>query len=122
MNNHYKVIPSLLLILGIFGVILGQMYGVINIAGNPTLVVSAVLLAISLLLFFVNEKVVFAWSKFAGWWVTLSIVAVWMFPFGRGGFLPPGTDKGILSLALWSLFFFISLILIAYKSYSLRGK
>lgn len=122
MNNYKKIIPPSLLIIGAIGVILDQIYRVSSFAGNPVFVVSLVVLFISFTLFFVHEKVILAWCKLACLWVPLSFIIVSVFPLDRGGFLPPETDRGILSIILWSSFLFTSLILIAYKSYKLRGK
>lgn len=75
----------------------------------------------SLITYKMREVVYLTWFNFAKWWIPFSMFLIliapqyshdWMFPINKGG-----------ALVLSSLIFVVaSLILIAYKSYKLRGK
>lgn len=75
----------------------------------------------SLITYKMKEAVYLTWYNFVKWWIPLSLLAIiispryshdWMFPI----------DKGRVAFSTTVIFALVSLILIGYKSYKLRGK
>lgn len=79
------------------------------------------LFLLSLITYKMREEVFVAWMKFSQWWLPLSFIAVLITPRSSGGFIEVAL-KETLSFICAVAFLLISLILIAYKSYKLRGK
>lgn len=79
------------------------------------------LLLLSLVTYKMRVEVFASWVKFSQWWVPLTFIAILLTPRSSGGFIEVAF-KETLSFACAVAFLAISLILIAYKSYKLRGK
>ena len=79
------------------------------------------LFLLSLITYKMREEVFAAWMKFTQWWIPLTFIAVLLTPRDSGGFISVAY-KEVLSFFCAVLFLIISLILITYKSYKLRGK
>ena len=77
---------------------------------------------LSLITFFLKEKVARSWRFFSIWAVFLSLVLITFLPTYTHGldFVPLTKGTGILMLS--TLYAFISLILIIFKSIQLRNK
>jgi len=68
------------------------------------------IIAVSLVLFFINDNVFMKWFKFALGWILVSLFFISITPEYGGGFLDP--DREQVSIWMSSLFLIISLILI----------
>lgn len=79
------------------------------------------MLPISLLSFYLKEELFRVWIRFAKWWVPFFIFMILVAPVETGGWISLPI-KGSIALVSSVLFIFISLILIAYKSFALRKK
>ena len=90
--------------------------------GNLTLIFLPVFI-LSLITFWMREEVFRAWLRFAYWWIPLTILLVLMTKDRSGGFgIPDIVTRESISMIFSTLFLLISLILITYKSFSLRKK
>lgn len=76
----------------------------------------------SIITFFMKEKVASSWRFFSVWAVVLSLILITFLPTYTHGldFVPLTKGTGILALS--TLYAFISLILIIFKSIQLRNK
>lgn len=92
-----------------------------NVA-EPLFFLSVSVVSIAIVLFFLKDAVLRLWLNFAKWYLPVTVILIAISPTGEGGFLPPLVTKEAASLWLGILFLIISLLLIAYKSYFLRGK
>lgn len=86
-----------------------------------SLIPLAAALPISLLSFYIKEETFYAWVRFAKWWIPLSVLVTLVSPVETGGWISLPI-KGLIALTSSVLLVVVSLILIAYKSYKLRGK
>jgi len=84
------------------------------------------LIPVSLLLLFVKRNVFIAWAKYVAWWFPLSLLLILSTSeYGNGGFfggLFAISERRMMGLVLAAVFFVISLLIIAWKSFQLRGK
>ncbi len=76
---------------------------------------------LSLITYKMKEEVFNAWIKFTIWFVPLSMIAILLTPVDDGGSWSIPL-KGPVALLTTGLFFTISLIIICWKHFSLRGK
>ncbi|MDP2655497.1 MAG: hypothetical protein Q8P17_03110 [bacterium] len=76
-----------------------------------------VLLAFSLITYFLREEVFRAWVRFAYWWIPVSIVLIYLAKDSSGGGfgIPNVLDQESVSFILAALFAFISLLIIVWK-------
>ena len=91
----------------------------------PVFLFSLALLFLSGILVFVRDEVFGSWHKFFIIWVGISLVAFFLAPRYDIGSLSPlhiASDKETVGVWMASLFLILSLILIAWKSWRLRGK
>ncbi len=86
-----------------------------------TLTPLVALLPLSLIFFFIKEEIFHTWVRFAKWWILLSMFVILVSPEETGGWISLPI-KGSIALVSFALLVVVSLILIAYKSYKLRGK
>jgi len=79
----------------------------------------------SLILLFRPEQIFLSWRRFAYWWIPLSVFFIALSPgqerAGLGSY-GMGVNRESISWVFAVLFLLISLILIAVKSFQLRGK
>jgi hypothetical protein len=88
---------------------------------KPIFIVSATLFSITSLLLFMREEVFSAWFLFAKWLVPLTIILSILAGFGeQPSYMPAMITPGTVSFLMSSLFLIISLILIAYKFFTLK--
>lgn len=80
------------------------------------------LLVVSFLLLFVREEIFSAWLTLAKWWIPLTFVLIIISPSGGGAFFPAFFSKELTSIWMGSLFVLFTLIIIARKYFTLRGK
>ena len=100
----------------------GISYSVYKIIVEPLFFVSSSLLIVALFLLFVRDQIFIAWLTFAKWWIPLTIVLIVISPTdGSGAFFPAFSSKELTSIWMSSLFVVISLILITYKHFTLKG-
>ena|SRR3989344_7737048 len=81
------------------------------------------LFLILFILFFLRKEVFFTWIKFAIPALFFSLLAIFTTATSSGGLFSvglPDFDRALTTLILGILFFFISLVLIIYKSLSLK--
>lgn len=127
----YKKIITLLsfislagILLGIFvfcqpdqsGICMGKYYSsAFSVWGG-----SSAIFIVSILLFFVREEVFNSWKTFAYWWIPLSVLLILAAPSQGGGLI--SIDRELVTWWMAGLFFLLSLLIIAVKSYKLRGE
>ncbi|MCK9352196.1 MAG: hypothetical protein M0P76_05415 [Candidatus Pacebacteria bacterium] len=88
----------------------------------PVFLFSVAVFLISGILYFLRDEVFCVWLHFAKWYIPCSFMAIFLsLDSSRGDWLNP-FETEFLTWALATLFFFISLILIAVKSWKLKGK
>jgi hypothetical protein len=75
---------------------------------------------ISVVLLFLREQVFNAWSKFSIIFLPIAIILVAITPKINGTLI--GFDKESASLALATIFLIVSVFILAFKSFQLRGK
>ncbi len=85
---------------------------------EPLFNLSVSLLIISTILLFVRDQIFHPWLKFAYWWLSASVLLVFLVPTHNGSLLP--VTKEIVSLWMSGLFVFISIMIIIKKSLKLR--
>ena len=83
--------------------------------GQPLFLLSLSILVVSFILYFVRKEVFLAWSKFALWFIPLSIFLIFLAPKRTNDFLNP-FDKKMTVTLLSSLFFLTSLVIIIVKA------
>lgn len=93
---------------------------VYKLIAEPLFNLSSALLLCSLMLFFVRDEVFGAWRKFALVWIPLSIFSIAITPNTTA--ILQVVDKEVISIVCAGLFVVISLILVIFKTYSLKGK
>lgn len=76
---------------------------------------------LSLTTYKMREEIFASWVNFAKWWVPLSVFAILITPEKAGGFVSIPYQSA-LALIVTGVFFFISLVLIVWKWFTLRGK
>jgi hypothetical protein len=76
---------------------------------DPLMFFSIFLFAISLLLFFVSDKIFLKCLRFAGIWMALSIILIALTPKTSGGWISLGPDREMVSIWMGALFFILSL-------------
>ncbi len=81
---------------------------------------SVAVFPISLLMVFLKSEINTAWQKFTLFSIGIYIFTIIISPNSGADFLK--IEKGTVAIGLTALYFLISLILIAFKSYKLRGK
>lgn len=138
---NYKGVVLVLIIFSAFGLVLGIFAepGSFNlgcsdngplcnnpltpIPGEPFLAVSISLLATSLLLLFARRETFILWAKFAVP-AFIAMLAIIFYTYNNepiiGGWVSFGSDDQLATVLGPSLFFLISLVIIAVKSYRLR--
>ncbi len=88
--------------------------------GKPFFYLSLSLLLLSLLVLVVRDEVFQTWIKFVYIWIPLSIISIFISPEYGNSLLP--IEKDTVSIFFSSLFLVISLLVIFWKSISLRKK
>jgi hypothetical protein len=78
------------------------------------------LFLLSLITYKLRDEVFIRWMKFARWWVPMTMFFILIAPGVSGGLAP--LDKGRVGFFFSLLFLVISLVLIAWKWFVLRGK
>lgn len=97
------------------GICMGQYYNsAFSVWGG-----SLAVFVVSVLLFFVREEAFNTWKTFAYWWIPLSIFLIFLAPSQGRGLI--SIDRELVTWWMSGLFLFLSLILIAWKSWRLRG-
>jgi len=133
MNRVTKKIVLLIAVVGVFATLLLEyLYHELHIVSrmvykvtiNPLGFLSLSLLATSVVLFFVREQVFYTWRNFAFWWVPFSLLLTVLVGNGERGSFGLGSliDSEFVAMFMAVLFFLISVVLVIYKSYSLRSK
>lgn len=79
------------------------------------------LLILSLITFKMREEVYHAWFRFARWWVPLSIVLIFISPEYSADQMFR-IEKGSVALLTSVIFIIVSVILIVWKYFAMRGK
>lgn len=75
---------------------------------------------VSAITYFLKDRVFLAWLKFSSIWIPLQVILSLLTPrYGGAGII--SIDRGAVSFVLSALYLIISLVLIAYKSWKLRG-
>ncbi len=115
-----KIILTSLIGLGLFGIALDYFDFVSYTIGDPISNLSLSLLVTTLVLLPFRDQIFRAWVKFAFWAFPLSILIVMIQPDGGGGYFPSLVTKEIVSWWIGILFFLTSLLIIAYKYFTLR--
>jgi len=87
--------------------------------GQPLFLLSISFFITSLFLFFAREEVFKTWGKFALGFLPLTILLIWISPTISNDLITP-FDKKLTATFLSVLFFLISLVIIAVKSWKLR--
>jgi len=118
MNYKTKLILLILLLSCLSGVI--YFTKMFSSLGSFAFLFSLSTGAICVILLFSREEVFHSWKKFFPWWLLGSAFVVFITPNTYTGIV--GFDQKNTSFLLAVLFFFISFILIVYKSIKLRGK
>ncbi len=77
------------------------------------------LLFLSLLTYRMRDEIFRAWTAFARWWIPLSMIAILVTPRESGGFISIPL-QATLALFCAGVFLIVSLIIIAWKHYSLK--
>jgi uncharacterized membrane protein len=115
------------LLLSILGIILGSMSDSGNCGQSDScLLVAYPLLAFvpvfvfSLIAYFQKEEVFTSWRKLTNRWLVVTVILVAVSPAVHADMI--GFEKKSTLFILVSIYVTISLVLIAYKSYKLRGK
>jgi len=75
----------------------------------------------SLITYWMQDEIYRAWFRFARWWIPLSMLLIFLAPDYSGDWLFP-TDKGRIAFLVSLLFVVISIVLIAYRFYTMRKK
>ena len=75
----------------------------------------------SLITYKMRDEIYQSWFRFAMWWIPLSMFSILIAPSYSSDWMFP-IDKGRVAFFSSLVFTLISLILIAYKSFSLRKK
>lgn len=100
----------------------GISYSVYKLIVEPLFFMSASLSFVAFFLFFVRDQIFSAWLTFAKWWIPLTIVSIIISPTdGSGAFFPAFSSKELTSIWMSGLFVSLSLILIAFKHFTLKG-
>lgn len=81
---------------------------------------SAIIVFLSFILFFLHEQIFLSWWKFTGIYLPVVAVLILISPGTSGGLMP--IDAEIVTWWLSGLFLFISLVIIAVKSWKLRNE
>jgi len=68
-----------------------------------------------------DERVQRSWKRLAVWLIPTMLVITYITPSDADNLLSGVTGREPVSIALSAIFFLVSLILIAYKSWKLRG-
>ena len=91
--------------------------------GEPLFILSFSLIAISLFLFFINDKVFLKWLRFALGWIILSVILITLAPVSSGGWMSMfNPTKESVSIWMGSLFVILSLVKIVWDSKKSRKK
>lgn len=97
-------------------------YVLVDAVGIPLIFFSLSVLPLSAILYFLREEVFRSWARFAKWYLIASLVLLVLGSNQHGGYISTGlNDRESMTWFLSGLFFVVSLILIAYKSFRLRG-
>ena len=80
------------------------------------------LFVLSLAYWKINDVFFKSWLHFAYWWIPLSFLIIFATPTSNHAWALSGPNRETTTWILDGLFLLISLILIAYKSYRLKGK
>lgn len=88
--------------------------------GVPLILFSITSVIILLTLLFLREQIFYAWSKFSIIFLPLAIIFVAVAPEYRDVFFT--LDKEAYTLSLATIFLVVSLLIIAIKSFKLRGE
>ncbi len=67
-----------------------------------------------------DNRVFYSWIRFAYWWIPLSILIIFTTPTTDHSWALGGPTRETMSFVMSGLFFFISLILITYKHFTLK--
>src|SRR3989344_2590081 len=80
------------------------------------------LLILSAVTYFLKEGVFRAWVRFAYWWIPVSLVFIYLAGgWSGGGFgIPNVLDQEFVAIILAALFAIVSLLIIAWKYFSIR--
>ena len=95
-----------------------------NTIGQPLVLFLGSLSLIFLILLFTKEAVWITWKKFGIWYIPLAALLIFITPSSSGGSFgySMGLDREGVTMFFSALFLIISLIIIAIKSWKLRGK
>ncbi|GEM_PF-1677058 len=89
--------------------------------GRPLAITSFFVFLVSIILSFARNEVFRSWLNFAKWFLPLSIIGIIIAPTQTHNlFLVDPFDKQFASLFLSAIFFLVSLLIIAIKSWRLR--
>jgi cell division protein FtsW (lipid II flippase) len=83
---------------------------------DPLAFMSIFIFAVSIVLFFINDKVFLKWLRFAVVWVILSTILIALTPEYSGGWISMNPDKESVSIWLGLLFVILSLAKIIWDS------
>lgn len=87
----------------------------------PVWLISASVFVSSFILLFLRAEIFKSWLIFSAWFLPLSILFIFLAPEYSNAFdIVP--DKEITTMLMSAIFFLISLIIVAVKSWKLRGK
>ena len=75
----------------------------------------------SLITYKMRDEVYQSWFRFARWWIPLSVCSILIAPSYSSDWMFP-VDKGRVAFLTSFVFVFVSIFLIAYKSFALRKK
>ena len=90
--------------------------------GEPLFNFSVVMLITTFVVYFIRDEIFQLWLRFARWWIPLSVLIIAITPTTGHDWALGGPTREIMSWMMGGLFFFISLLIIAVKSWKLRGK
>lgn len=81
---------------------------------------SLIIFVISVILFFVREEVFRSWKSFAYWWIPVSAFLILLAPSQSGGLI--SIDRELVTWWMSGLFLLLSIAIIGWKSWKLKGK
>lgn len=94
-----------------------------EVLAQPLFLFSLSVLICSGILFFLREEIFRSWTRFAKWYLLVSAGVLLFGSFDGGGYISMGLDdRESVTWFLAGFFLFISLVLIVWKWFTLRGK
>ncbi len=106
-----------------FGDRIGCLDKVVPMLGEIIILLTIPTFLLSLITYWMHEKVFRAWLRFAYWWIPLTIVLVLMTHDSSGGFgISDIVTREAVSMIFSALFLLISLVLIIWKALGIMDR